>query len=207
MHITNTTNLGEMCQGKIEVAWYGPNGELIPVIIKNNVITFRAADIMANILAGDTSYIPTHVGYLYGPAAASMTNPESGSPKRLHTFDTMSSDLAAITGNMIVSPLANNPSFAVDGDTNHYERNSVTLNAISDSTAELVFNGPSFASAGPQPTTDKYFQMAILTKRFEAGSTTPTYIPFARSQLASGNDGIVVQASFELSVFWTMTFK
>jgi len=192
------------CRGRI-VAKNARTGE---EIYKNsNVVTYSGADIMANLLAGRREYVPSHIGYLFGPAAASMSNPESAVPKRQHTLVDISDDLAAIAGNMVVSPLATTPLIQVDGDETLYEGNSVTLSAISDSTSPIVFSGGSFAALGPQPTTDKYFQVALLTRLLLPGSTTPVYIPFARTQLAAGSDGLVAQSDFELAIFWTITFR
>jgi hypothetical protein len=194
----------KFCRGRISVV----NTRTQEVIYESsNVITYNAADTMANLLAGRQEYAPSHIGYLFGPAASSMTNPDAAVPKRQHTLQNISDDLEAIGGNMIVSPLATSPLIQVDGDETLYEGNSTTVSAISDSTSPIVFIGGGFAGVGPVPTTDKYFQVALLTRLLLPGSTTPVYIPFARTQLAAGSDGLVVQSDFELAIFWTITFR
>jgi hypothetical protein len=176
------------------------------IITKSNVITYKAADIMARMLGGDITYIPSHIGYLYGPTAAGspMPNPES---TRDHTMDQIATELLALGGNMLISPVSKNPEFTSDDDT-LYDGNVVTTSAISDSTGPLVFSSSlGYAALPPQDGTDTYYQVLLLTRIFAPGSTTPTYIPFARTQLAAGITGIAVQPNSELAVFWQLTFS
>ena len=200
--MTYKDTLEDFCKGRV-VAKFGDD----VVHDSSNVITYRAADIMARVISGDGNYIPTHIGFIYGPTAATMQNPDGASPVRQHTLQDIADDVEAIGGNMLVSPIIGSPLFAVDGDTDYYEGNAVTITSISDGSSPLAFAGGSFATDRPQATTDKYFQAALLTRLLAPGSTTPLYKPFARVQLAAGNDGLVVQSGFELSVFWTITFK
>lgn len=197
----------EFARGEVKLCWRGPDGSLEPITEKSNVITYSAADIMANMLTGNRDYVPSHIGYVYGPSGASLSNPNTSSPKRQHPWSTIASDVEAIGGNVIASPLSAAPLIQVDGDTDLYEGNAVVLSAISDLSADVIFQGGGFSAVGPQPTSDKYFQVVLLTQIFRPGSTTPEYIPFARTQLAAGNDGLVVQSDFELAVFWTVSFK
>jgi hypothetical protein len=209
MIISESYTLGASCAGEITLKWVNrQSGEVVPAGRHSNIITFSAADIMAHLLGRDRRSDVTHIGYLYGPSASTLTNPESAVPARLHTFADLSSDLAGITGNMIVSPVGNNPAFEVNGDENHFTGNAVTLSAVSDNTSALIFNGGSFASTFPQPTTDKYFQVALLSQQFDPGSTTAKYVPFARVQTVEpGDNGLVVQSGFELAIFWKITFR
>lgn len=197
----------DFCRGRVELRWRKPNGEFLPITEKPNVITYSAADIMANLLTGNQAYVPTHIAYIYGPAAGSIQNPSTASPKREHPWSAIASDVEALAGNAILSPLVAAPLIQVDGDTDLYAGNAVTLSAISDQSAAVVFQGGGYAVVGPQPTTDKYFQVVLVSRVRQIGSSTPLYIPFARTQLAAGNDGLVVQSDFELAVFWTISFK
>jgi hypothetical protein len=194
-------------RGHVQVFCRTPDGRQVPVFETKNVITYRAADMQARMLGNDQRYRPTYVGYLYGPtpSGSPMPNPSS---TRDHTMADIESDLQALVGNMIISPLGVNPQFAVDGDPAVYDGNAITVSAISDSTSQLIYpSSGGYASLPPQAGSDAYYQVVLLSRYFEPGSTDPVFVPFARTQLASGTGGIVVQASSELVVFWTITFN
>lgn len=172
-----------------------------------NVITYASADMLARMLGNDQRYRPAYIGYLYGPTptGSPMPNPSS---TRDHTMADIETDLQALGGNMIISPLNVNPQFVVDGDPSFYEGNAVVNSAISDSTSSLVYPASGgYASLPPQPGSDMYYQVVLLARYFAAGSTEPIFIPFALTQLAAGTSGIVVQSASELVVFWTITFN
>ena len=119
----------------------------------------------------------------------------------------LASELLAVPGNMIVSPLGANPLIAVDGDPLLYEGNAITLSAISDSTSALIYPAAAgYEATAPQPGVDNYYQVALLSKYYEPGSVTPVFKLFARTQLAAGTGGLLVQAGSELVVFWTISF-
>ena len=178
------------------------NGGLTPFVEKNNIVVYQAADILAQMMAGNTTYRPTHIGFLYAPTAAVIPDPTTATPPREHTIDDIASDLQAVTGNMVISALARNVSVSVDGDAALYEGNKVSLYAISDSTGTPVFTGAEYAGA-PTPGADSYKQVALLTQIISAGSPTPVYKLFARSALSVGFD---VVAGFELAAFWDISF-
>lgn len=120
----------------------------------------------------------------------------------------MAAELLALAGNMIVSPLSANPQFIVDGNPVYYDGNGVVLTAISDNASELIYpSGAGYEATPPQVGADKYYQVMLLARYFEAGSTDPVFVPFARTQLAAGVGGLDVQAGSELVVFWTITFS
>lgn len=172
-----------------------------------NVITYQAGDIMARMLGRDLQFIPSHIGFLYGPTSpgSPMPNPSS---TRDHTIDIIATELLALGGNMIISPIGTNPAFDVDGDAALYEGNAATLTAISDSGSDLIFSPVlGYASDPPQSGSDEYYQVVLLARTFRPGSSTPTFYVYARTQLASGTAGIVVQANSELAAFWQLSFQ
>jgi hypothetical protein len=119
----------------------------------------------------------------------------------------LASELLAVPGNMIVSPLGANPLITVDGDPLLYEGNAITLSAISDSTSALIYPAAAgYEATAPQPGVDNYYQVALLSKYYEPGSVSPVFKLFARTQLAAGTGGLLVQAGSELVVFWTISF-
>lgn len=166
-----------------------------------NVVTYNAADILAQLLAGNQNYVPRHIGFIYAPAAATPADPGSD---REQSWETITSDVKAINGNIVVSRLGANPLLAADGPDGRYDNNAVTLNAVSDATADLTFSGTGYATVGPQAGSDKYFHVVLLAEVYGPGQTVPTYIPYARAALGAGID---VAADTELAVYWTQTFK
>jgi hypothetical protein len=196
-------------RGAIRVHYQSRDGVLGPEYSRSNVITFHAADIMAQLVAGNLQYRPSHIGFLYAPNTAVIPDPAAKVPPRDHTIDDVSDDLAnpGVIGNMIVSPLNGNAAISIDGDDTLYEGNRASVSAISDSSGTPVFVGASFAGTVPQPT-DNYFQVVLVARLLAPGSTTPVYKVFARAALndASPTTGLPVQTGFELAVFWDITF-
>ena len=193
-------------EGRIRVLRRAKDGSTTLLLERHNIITYQAADMMARLLANDQRYRPAYIGYLYGPKAAGMVNPNTVG--RDHDMALIAGDLLAVPGNMIVSPLGANPLIQVDGDPAIYDGNSITFSAISDSGSALVYPAAAgYEATAPQASDDKYYQVALLSKYFEPGSLTPVFQLFARTQLTDTTDGILVQADSELVVFWTITFN
>jgi hypothetical protein len=202
-------NLNDKAQfgvrGRVRVFHVGETNTMI--YDTKNVITYRSADMLARMLGNDQRFRPTYVGYLYGPTptGSPMPNPSS---TRDHTMASIEADLLALGGNMIISPLGSNPEFSVDGDPGIYDGNAIVLSALSDSTSALIYPSTGgYAPLPPQPGSDMYYQVALLSRYFAPGSTDPIFKPFALTQLASGTSGITVQAASELSILWTITFN
>jgi hypothetical protein len=192
-------------QGRIKASWV--KNKVVdkdPVYNGKNIFTFNGADVLAKLIGGDTNFVPNQLGFIYGPQAGAMANP---SATRQHTWDSIASDVAALGGNMILSPISSCPSFRVDGDATRYNHNVVTLNAISDPTANLVFSGGSYATQPPQNPDDRFFQVVLISAVKKLGSTTPTYVPLARAQLDAGTSGLLVQQQSDLAVFWDLIFR
>lgn len=185
------------------------------VLARHNVITYAAADLMAHIVAGDASYLPSHIGFLYGTNASPMLADPDTLPidiRRLHTWDTITSDTAAINGNILIAPLALTPSVVLDGSISHYTGNAVMFTSHTGLGVEYAFSttGSTFApslpdlegSGTPVPV---YFYHVILINRWVQGSSV-IYTPFARAALGAAPFD-PKPASNHLAVYWTVTFK
>lgn len=167
----------------------------------HNVVAYNAADIMARLISGNVNYIPSKIGFIYAPSAASIADPGTD---RDQPWATIAQDVETINGNMVISNLAATPIISEDGPDGRYTGNAATLNAVSDAAAGPVFSGGGYEATGPQAGSDKYFQVVLMAAVYGPGQTVPTYIPYARAALASGID---VAADTELAVYWTQTFK
>lgn len=169
-----------------------------------NVITYTAADIMARLLGGDTSYIPGYMGFIYGasgtPGAALIEPPTS----RTQTWTSLATELAdpGVTGNVLISPLSSGSSYSVDGLTSTYNGNAVTLTAHSGSRLEYGF--PTSVPYAVALADGDYFYHAMLITRLVSGSAI-TYLPFARVTLkgASYPQKLV---GYELALFWQISY-
>jgi len=178
-------------------------GERIPAFEHSNVTTYGAADIMARILGGEQAYVPKHMGFIYG-ASASPSNPPMIEPPtdRVQTWSSLGDELADVVGNVLISPLSAGPGYAVDGNSDYYTGNSVTLTAQTGSRLEYGFTpGGLFA---PELQDGDYIWHALLLTRLVSGSTI-TYLPFARVTLKDTSYPQKL-AGFELALYWAVTY-
>ena len=180
-------------------------GERIPAFEHSNVTTYGAADIMAKILGGEQQYVPQYMGFIYGAAASPSSPPMIEPPTdRVQTWDSLGTELAdpGVTGNVLISPLAAGPAYAVDGNAEYYSGNSVTLTAQTGSRLEYGF--PTSCSFAPEMQDGDYIWHAMLLTRIVSGSTI-TYLPFARVTLKDTSYPQKL-AGFELALFWAVTY-
>ena len=191
-----------MYHGRISVVSVSQktHGVIKHLLTDHNIISYSGADILAQLLAGNRNYIPGSIGFIYAPSGATP----AALSDRAQSWDQIASDVKTIGGNMVVSKLSANPFIAIDGPSDRYEGNSVTFNAVSDKTADLVFTGTGYAPSAPTPGSDKLFQVVLLAEVYAPGSSVPTYVPYARAELGSGID---VATDTELAVYWTQVFK
>ena len=198
--------------GKIQTFLHR-NGSRIFLCNKSNVITYTGADLLAEVMAGDSSSLPRHVGFLYGTAASpTLDDPDTmpASTKRIHDWAKVTADATTTGGNVLVAPLAALPSLTLDGDSLYYTNNAAVFGAHTGAVLEYAFptTGAVFAATIPELdalTTPVYIYHVILLCRTQVGSTV-TYRPFARS--AVGTDPFEAKpASFDFGVYWTISFR
>ena len=202
--------------GRIEVFHINKTNQKRDLILaKNNVITYSAADLMAHVLAGDDAYLPKHIGFLYGTNPSPLLPDPDSLPadiRRIHTWASITSDTAAINGNILIAPLALTPGVMVDGSVSLYSGNAVLFTSHTGLGIEYAYptNGSTFApslpdlegSGTPVPV---YFYHVILLNRWEQKGSI-IYTPFARSALGSAPFD-PKPASNHMAVYWTVTFK
>lgn len=205
--MNNIETYSGMAEGHIKVYRRYADGSQKLVADKHNVITYSAADILAKVLGGDTSFMPSRIGFIYGDTAKPFTNPDSPST-RLQKWSSLEEVCRQVpsgkAGNIIVCTLGA-PVYSVIGDSAYYSNNAVTVNAMSDKDAPRAFSGSNYAGA---PVTGmKYYQVVLLARTFVPGSSTPIYTPYAIAQITDTADGIAIEDNTEFVVYWSMCFK
>lgn len=196
-----------MAEGHIKVYRRYADGSQKLVADKHNVITYGAADILAKVLGGDTSFIPSRIGFIYGDENKPFDNPDSP-PTRLQEWSSLEEVCRQVpsgkAGNMIVCTLGA-PVYSVIGDSALYSNNAVTVTAMSDKDAPRAFSGSNYAGA---PTNKMYYyQVVLLARTFVPGSSTPIYTPYAIAQITDTAGGVAIEGNTEFVVYWSMCFK
>jgi len=192
-------------RGRIRFGFVSPEGQLRDVLVRDNTITYSAADIMARVTGGFTDYIPQYIGFLYGTDATPLLVDPASS--RYHTWDGIKSNLASSIpggGNIVVCPFSATPGISVDGSTVNYTGNAVTFGANSGSGAiyPLPLAAPYYASA---LVAGNYIYQAVLLSAVDT-SAGVSYIPFSRVSLKDGGSYPTKPASLQLGLSWTITY-
>jgi len=186
-------------------------GEKRDYFEKDNVVTFTGADILAQLLGGNTNFVPAHMGFLYGlNNTATYVDPEDIvdlADKRRHSFEDITSEVVAETGanpsNILVVPLSSAPIFEINGsDDGRYTGNAVTLTGVTNAAGELIFNGANFDGALADG--DFFYHVFLLNRRVVNG--VPVYTTFSRVALGTAPNFPQKVAGFELALFWQITF-
>jgi hypothetical protein len=205
---------GPACTGRIIANWVGNDGKILPCAKRSNTITYSAADIMARVIGGDTTYLPQYIGFIYGTTATPLLDDPDALPvgtRRSHDWARIASDAAANTANIAIAAFTMAPSAALDGDSSLYTANAVTFTGHTGLVQEYGFptTGATYAAdldtlAASGPTAIYYYHVVLLN-RWQSGASI-TYTPFARAALSSAPFDPKPDNA-ELAVYWTITFK
>jgi hypothetical protein len=169
---------------------------------------------MARVLGGDDTYLPRHIGFIYGTEYSPLLDDPDTLPaatRRAHDWSRIASDVAAIGGNIAIVPMPMAPSLSLDGDSGLYTSNAVTFTGHTGLVTEYGFSTTGSTYAADLDTVEiaypnaLYFYQAVLLNRWQSG-TNVTYTPFARAALGSA-PFTPKPTDFELAVYWTITFK
>lgn len=178
-------------------------GEMVPAFARRNQLTYSAADVMAQLLAGAQDMAPKFIGFIYGDAYSvpgSLVDPSY----RAQTWSALGTELGEVHGNIQIAPITLAPTIAVDGDPALYIGNSAIMTAHTSASATYGFPLTS-PYAGAMDTGSYLYHVMLLTRRSVAGGYS--YTPVARATL--GEPGPVYQVKpdgFELAVDWQITF-
>jgi len=208
MRISEINNAG--CRGQVSAKFINKNGLIKSLITRDNIITYSGADIMARILGNDTSYVPGHIGFMYGadPVASTLVDPNllPDATRRIHPWTTVTSDVADATANILITPLILNAGFAAESSV--YSSNIITVAAFTGTRFEYAFptTGGTYAPIIEDLATC-YFYQAIFLNRRKVGDNI-IYTPFSRVTLRNaGGTYDAKPAGFELSLYWTISFN
>jgi hypothetical protein len=203
------------CSGRIEPFLFDPRtGEKIWLPNRKNVVAYSAADLMARTQAGDETYLPRNIGFIYGTDYSPLLDDPDALPvetRRQHDWARIASDVAAIGGNMLVASLAQAPTVGLDGSSALYTANAVTYSAHTGLLLEYAFDtsGSTYAQTLDALEGDYaqsvYFYHAVLLNRWESGGQV-TYTPFSRAAFGTAPFD-PKPTNLEMAVFWTLTFK
>ena len=189
-------------RGQIQVRYLPSNK---PVADTHNIITYSGADLMARLLAGDQSALPQHIGFLYGTAAS----PAISDPVRTQDWMDVATEVSGLAGNILVAPLALQPSVALAGDSNLYVANSAMFTSHTGLVLEYAFSGGDYAetlAALEASSTPVYFYHVFLLNRRANPDGSVTYIPFARAIL--GEAPFAAKPAMEhMAVYWQIIFN
>lgn len=179
---------------------------------RSNVIGYSAADILANLVAGDTNAFPQHIGFIYGDNATpgtSMDDPDTlpVATRRVQDWEQITSDVDDASANMIICPLVLNPYVSLDANSDEglYSANKATFTSHTGAFTEYAFTPGSGNYADELDALGSiYFYNAVLLNCRQSGSVI-TYTPFARVHL--GSPFTAKASNRELAVYWDIIFK
>lgn len=188
---------GILISGQVRAQFNTP-GQSIRLVDTSNVVTYAAADLVAETLAGRKS-APLVIGMLYGPnATPALSHPGA---TREHTLEDLSEQTDAIGGNVLLASLSLTPSLQAFGPQHRYRSNRIIYSANSGNNLGYLFSGVGFAD--PVPDYDPvYFYQVVLLSRAEGA-----YHIFARASLMEGGVYKAKPDGFDLAVQWSITFK
>ena len=194
-------------QGHVHGYFFDPRtGERSGHFEHSNLTAYIAGDILARLLGGDTDFQPKHMGFIYNETGTAPSGFDDPVLARQITWASLGTELADVGGsdgcNVLISPLAAGPGYAVDGDATFYTGNSVTLTAHSGTRLEYGFTtGSPYADALSD---GDYMLQALLLNRQEAAGVL-TYRPFARVSLKAAGVFPQKPANLEMAVYWSIS--
>lgn len=144
-----------------------------------NVIAFAGDDLTARVLAGQSEYRPTHIGFVYGADASPTTDFADPGDTREHSWSDVRAQVLAADANILIAPITAVGLSA--GDANH-GANVVALHSSSGAGFEYAFaHTGGFAGTLQTLGTVYYYQLLLLNRRMVSNS--PVYTVFARKAI------------------------
>jgi len=188
-------------RGQVYGRWVNAMGEQLGPTLRFNSLSYGCADILANLVAGNTAYRPVKMGFIYGDRAVPGLLPVT----REQSWATLQSDVSAIvSANMQISPFSLPPAVSIDDlpSPAGYAGNSVTFSGITRSGSYADHGFPYEAPFAGVLADGHYLYQAVLL----AEAVTGVYIPMARVSLDESTVYAVKPAGYELALFWQVSF-
>ena len=190
------------------------SGRKMPFGMRHNQLSYMSAEAMAAAFGGDPSYIPSRVGFIYGPEGAEFV----GGIDRLQTWDMLIEELGRAEADVQVVSFSYAPSLGgedvpVDGSSSSSDSsgsspgvdpyctikptgsNAITFHAVSNSTDPGARNTGAFKK-------DHYIYQAVLLARHDYEN----YI-ISRVSLDRGGEYLKKPDGFEVALDWTIVFR
>jgi hypothetical protein len=190
-------------RGLVSGEWVSPSsGVAVPLKLRGNQLSYSCADAIARVMAGDSSWRPTHIGFIYGTEAdpAALASATS----RDQTWADIGTNLAEIDGNIQVSELSRPPFTRADSgpvEGASYQGNSVVFSAATQSGVGGVYGFPNESPYAGVFSAGHYLYHAVLLC-----SPSDTFVPLARVSLASASGFGTKPPAFELVLDWAVSF-
>lgn len=169
-----------------------------------NIITFAGDDLTARVLAGQSEYRPTHIGFVYGANATPAADFADPSDTREHPWAEIRSQVLAAEANILIAPITAAGLSAGDAD---HGANVAALHSSSGAGFEYAFaHTGGFAVDLPTAGTVYYYQLLLLNRRMVSNS--PVYTAFARKAVAKV-EGVYVGVDDDDAqmVVWELTIS
>lgn len=170
----------------------------------NNIITFAGDDLTARVLAGQSEYRPTHIGFVYGADASPAEDFADPSETREHLWAGVRAEVLAAEANILIAPITATGLAAGDAD---HGANAASLHSSSGAGFEYAFaHTGGFADTLPTVGTVYYYQLLLLNRRMVSNS--PVYTVFARKAIAKVEGAYVgVDDEDAQMVVWKLTIS
>lgn len=203
VNVKDSQHAVKAMRGLVRGHWFNPaTGEIRGRFMHRNQLSYACADVLAKVLAGSGEYAPKYMGFIYGTDAAPT---ELADPtQRYQPWADLATNMAAVQGNIQISPITLTPSLVVDGSSSYYTGNGVVFSAHTRSLDDGTYGFPASSPYAGQLADGNYLYHAMLLTRIIGNGVT--YIPVARVTLAESGIYLAKPTGFELALEWQISF-
>ena len=168
-------------------------GERMPFKMRCNTLSYMSAEAMAAAFGGDPSYIPSRIGFIYGPDQGGLP----GDITRNQSWERLMDDLEYNNADMQIVTFSYSPS---QGDYTNIKptgSNAITFHAVSNSQDSGERRTGTFS-------TEDYLYQAVLL-----GHKDGEYYVLSRVSLYDNDQQTCLRKpkNFEVALDWTVVFR
>lgn len=193
--------------GTGKVSWWhqGSDGSRAGLGHRANAISYVAADLIVRLVAGDVSYAPTYVGFIFG-AAAMVSDPVFlSSYPRLQDWNGIATSLYGKNANVLLAPIAST-TFALDKSRSseaNYTGNVLRISSNSSASGVLALVGSGYRTSLEDG--DLFYSTVLLARRQTVGGSYQ-YLPFSRASLKTSSSYPAQLPGLAFGIDWDITF-